>query len=617
MPNCGNNQQVPLSSGTSLLWSKTRIRDLLFSGHGREYRKTRKVLSIERGYLVLPYPFHASPRSKTIKIPPIVPVMKKLGGVSLLSILLLSTLSLRAQKLDVIHYRFSIQLSDTSHVIQAKAMVTFRLHQNHPASEISFDLDARNDSTGKGMKVDRVIYKGKDLAFRQFPEKTTLYFAHPVSPDSTMQVQIDYHGIPRDGLIISRNKFHDRTFFADNWPYRAHDWIPCHDQPSDKATVEFIVTAPDHYQVVSNGVLLETTNQPRGMKRTHWREDTPIPTKVMVIGVAPFAVQYLGRVDQVPISTWVFAENRDSGFTQYAISKKILPFYIHYIGPYPFEKLANVQSKTIFGGMENAGNIFYYENSVKDSAGVPADFQPLEPLFAHETAHQWFGDEATETDYAHLWLSEGFATYMTHLYMEHAYGEDTLRSRMAHDRRVVVAFSHTHPVAVVDTTRRVDPMELLNPNSYQKGGWVLHMLRRKLGDRRFQEGIRLYYDTYKGKNASTEDFINIMEKVSGENLQPFFKQWIFTPGQPVLKATWKYDAREKKVRLTLIQTQATLFDFPLRIAILGAGHTLTRNLSIHERKTTEEFPVDFAPEKMVLDPDVDLLFEGKVIRVKN
>ena len=133
----------------------------------------------------------------------------------------------------------------------------------------------------------------------------------------------------------------------------------------------------------------------------------------MVIGVADFAVQLDSTINCVPITSWVFPENRDSGFAQYAVSKKILPFYESYIGPYPFKKLANVQSKTIFGGMENAGNIFYYENSVAMNPMQYKHNRSVEELFAHETAHQWFGDEASEIDWPHLWLSEGFATYMT------------------------------------------------------------------------------------------------------------------------------------------------------------------------------------------------------------
>ena len=237
--------------------------------------------------------------------------------------------------------------------------------------------------------------------------------------------------IPADGLIISKNKYGDRTFFSDNWPDRAHNWLPCNDHPFDKASVEFIVTAPEHYQVVSNGLQIEETSLPDHLKLTHWKEDVPLPTKVMVIGAANFAVNYVGNVDCIPIYSWVYAEDRDNGFQHYAVAKDILPWYIKNIGPYAYKKLANVQSKTIFGGMENASAIFYFENSVNDDT--------LDALFAHEIAHQWFGNSACEADWPHLWLSEGFATYMAHLYLESKYGVDSFNKRMVIDRMKIIA----------------------------------------------------------------------------------------------------------------------------------------------------------------------------------
>lgn len=218
------------------------------------------------------------------------------------------------------------------------------------------------------------------------------------------------------------------------------------DQPGDKASFEFLVTAPEHYQVVSNGIQIEETSLSSHKKRTHWREDIPLPTKVMVIGVADFAVQHAGFVNNcIPVSSWVFPENADKGFYDYSIGTAVLAFFDQYIGPYPYRKLANVQSKTVYGGMENAGAIFYYENSVTGQRGE-------EGLFAHEIVHQWFGDMATEKSFAHLWLSEGFATYLTHIYMESKYGSDSLANRLKEDRLSVLGFVKESKRPVVDST---------------------------------------------------------------------------------------------------------------------------------------------------------------------
>ena len=417
---------------------------------------------------------------------------------------------------------------------------------------------------------------------------------------------------PADGLIIDNNKFNHRTFFADNWPNRAHNWIPCNDHPSDKASVEFIVTAPDHYQVIANGILVEESNLPGHLKLTHWKEDLVLPTKIMVIGVADFAVQLAAEINNVPVTSWVFPENRDSGFAQYAISKNILPFYIKYIGPYPYRKLANVQSKTVFGGMENAGNIFYYQNSVITDLPLPKDYIPIESLFAHEAAHQWFGDEASESDWQHVWLSEGFATYMTDLYLENRYGADSLKRRMQHDRDKVTAFYKKRKTPVVDTSSRKDLLKLLNANSYEKGSWVLHMLRRKLGDLVFQKGIRNYYAMYKGKNATTDDFRRVMENVSQKNLQLFFRQWLYTAGHPMLHVTWKYDPGTKLLAVTINQAQEFLFQFPLQLAIQDGNHTIFKTIEIRNKSSAITIPLNFKPVEILLDPGINLLFEGNI-----
>lgn len=521
-----------------------------------------------------------------------------------------NTLYAQNKSIDVQHYRFEISLNDRNNIIHGKASINFRVKE--AGSMVSFDLTGLNDSTSKGMKVFKVLENNKDLKFTQDSNHLNIYFSTSLPLNNQTTVQISYEGIPADGLIIDNNKFNHRIFFADNWPNRAHNWIPCNDHPSDKASVEFIVTAPDHYQVIANGILVEESNLPGHLKLTHWKEDLVLPTKIMVIGVADFAVQLAAEINNVQVTSWVFPENRDSGFAQYAISKNILPFYITYIGPYPYRKLANVQSKTVFGGMENAGNIFYYQNSVITDLPLPKDYIPIEGLFAHEAAHQWFGDEASETDWQHVWLSEGFATYMTDLYFENRYGTDSLKRRMQRDRNKVLAFYKKRKTPVVDTSSRKDLWQLLNANSYEKGSWVLHMLRRKLGDPVFQKGIRTYYATYRGKNASTDDFRRVMEKVSKENLQLFFKQWLYTKGHPMLQGKWKYESGKKVLTITINQTQDFLFQFTLQLAIQGGNHTIFKTIEIRNRSSNIIVPLNNKPVSILMDPGINLLFEGNI-----
>ncbi len=505
--------------------------------------------------------------------------------------------------LDVQHYRFAIQLNDSNNIIKAEAQITIKFLQD--VNEVKLDL-VQKKTGGKGMIVMNVKQNENGVSFLQDSEHIVINAAAKKGEEHIYTIV--YEGVPADGLIIDTNKFGHRTFFSDNWPNRAHNWLPCNDHPFDKASIEFIVTAPEHYQVISNGLQEEETNLPNHLKLTHWKEDMLLPAKIFALGVADFAVNLADNVGCVPVYSWVYPEERDIGFEAYSLSKNILPWYIKNISRYPYKKLANVQSKTIFGGMENAGAIFYSEKSVGD--------KDIEALLAHEIAHQWFGDNASETDWPHLWLSEGFATYMTHLYLENKYGIDSLKKRMTEDRNKVIAFSKKQLTPVVDTTAGTDLMELLNANSYQKGGWVLHMLRRRLGDSLFWKGIRTYYTAYAGKNANTDDLEKVFEKVSHENLQIFFKQWLYTPGQPKLNIEWKYNAAKKIVTIKIEQTQNKLFEFPLEIGFSNGNKTIVQSVSIKDKIATKEIPLNIIPMRIIADPNVNLLFEAEIKELK-
>ena len=467
--------------------------------------------------------------------------------LQLLFILLAGT-TVKAQDADVQQYDLSLTLNDTTNRIAGTTGVTVRYVRDVTSFRLALVGPSLNDT---GMTVTSVQQDGAGVPFTQ--DSAGINLSVNAREGAVRTYIISYAGIPADGLIISTNKFGKRTFFTDNWPDRAHNWFPCIDHPGDKAAVNFTIIAPDHYQVVANGLKTEETSLPGKLKRTRYREKVPLPSKVIAVGVADFAIDHPADVSGIPVYTYVFPENKDRGFRDYAKAVDILRFFIKKIGPYPYEKLANIQSKTIFGGMENAGAIFYAERSVGS--------RTIEELMAHEIAHQWFGDAVTETDWQHLWLSEGFATYMAWVYLESKYGSDTLRKGMAADRWEIIAFGRTRNTPVVDTTVKDHYMQLLNVNSYQKGSWVLHMLRRRLSDVIFWKGIRQYFATYSGKNANTDNFREVMEQVSGQDLKGFFKQWLQTAGVPVLNIRVEPVAAKDSQLVTIEQQQEPLFDF--------------------------------------------------------
>jgi aminopeptidase N len=515
----------------------------------------------------------------------------------------------RAQhNIDVLHYKFEIGLNDNNDTIYGKALITFKFLQ--PASSVSFDLSVIKNK--KGMSVGSVSFNDMSSSapgVEHLNDKIVIRSSSTYKTGDTSSVTINYKGIPSDGLIISKNKYGHRTFFADNWPNRGHNWMPCVDDPADKASVEFIVTAPEHYQVVANGIVVEETNLPDNKKLTHWKEDVPIAPKVMVIGAADFAVSLASIVNNcIPVYSWVYPEDRDKGFYDYALAADILPFFIKNVGPYGYKKLANVQSKTTFGGLENANTIFYSENSVTGN-------RKSEETIVHEIAHQWFGNMATETSFAHLWLSEGFATYMTTLYMESKYGADKARTMLIEDRDEVIEFAKKSDQPVIDES--TDYMKLLNANNYQKGGWILHMLRRQLGDSIFWKSVQKYYSNYAGKNADSHDLQLIFEKVSGKNLSVFFKQWLYMPGIPKLDLTWNYLTKDQKVSVTVKQLQKNAFAFPLDLSLTGvSGKNQAAVIYVSKQEETFLVSVKEKTTDVILDPKTSLLFDGMAIEKK-
>ncbi|HEY5917197.1 MAG TPA: M1 family metallopeptidase [Chryseolinea sp.] len=507
--------------------------------------------------------------------------------------------------IDVKHYNFQLELYDSTDVISGTATIQILFKKDLT----TFELDLVNkDSKGAGMTVSDVTLNGKSLQFDHQQDKLKITLPEISHVGDLKRVVVSYKGIPRDGLIIGKNKFGDRTFFGDNWPERARHWLPTIDHPSDKASVDFIVTAPTAYYVIGNGIKVEESYVNARQKLTHWREEIDIPTKVMVIAAARFAIHLEGNVSGIPVESWVYPQNRLDGFHDYAGAVNILEYFHNHIGPYPYNKLANVQAKIPFGGMENASNIFYFENSVNGKADQ-------QDLIAHEIAHQWFGNSASETDWHHVWLSEGFATYFSRLYAEFADGQRLMDSLLKVDRGHVIDFYKTTPQPIVYTELPKDLMKIPNANSYHKGSWVLHMLRNEIGDDAFWKGIRKYYRTYQYGNAQTSDFIKIMEETSGQDLNNFFKQWLFTAGHPVLDMIWKYDSKAKTLNLIINQTHSgPPFEFTLELGIYTSSsiHPTIAKLKINKETTNLSFPFGTKPTRIELDPNTNLLFDGKL-----
>ena len=507
-----------------------------------------------------------------------------------------SFLSFGQSAFDVLDYNLNIILSKDSKQIVVNEALQIRLSTT--TQQLQLDLIGPQDQT-PGMKVSSVTAPYQNVKWKQTKEHLLIDLPAQLQ-NGDIQLFIQMSGEPSDGLIMTDNKFGDPTYFADNWPNRARYWYACHDHPSDKATYAFLVEAPSVYQVVANGNLLSKKPKPeRNAVVWHYAITEPIPTKVAVVGIATFVSREIGVVDKIAVHGTVYPKDSMQALASFEVAPSILEFYQALVGPYPFAELNNVQSTTRYGGMENAGCIFYDENSLN------ADLRSAH-LVAHEIAHQWFGNAVTEAGWPHLWLSEGFATYLTNIYIAHSEGSIPFLAQMAQDRKRVLRFGLDFKKPLVDSLT-TDLNALLNPNAYQKGAWVLHMLRQEMGDSAFFEGLRAYYATYKHRNASSQDFARLMDSLSPKDLAPFFKQWLYQVGHPKLKIN-----DDSKQFLLITQVQQQLFTFPLQIDFIASDGTKESvAVEFKQREMQIAVPATIQGKKWtyILDPGVKLLFE--------
>ena len=505
---------------------------------------------------------------------------------------------------DVQSYDLTLDLPKSGNVISGYAVLEVR----HTTRVDTLVLDLLQ------LTVDSVKMDGVRVPFARTPGE--IHVAFRPNGKFPVRVGVAYHGAVEDGLIIRTDSAGRWTGFGDNWPNRARHWIPSIDHPSDKATVTWTVRAPAERTVVANGVLVYRKSLPNGLIETRWHESHPIPVYLMVIAAAPLAEYSLGPLagcgrrgsSTACIRQFVYTapEQRPTLPGAFARAGDIVSFFWSLVGPFPYEELKHLQSSTRFGGMENATAIFYADAAFRTG-------RMNDGLIAHETAHQWFGDAVTEREWSHLWLSEGFATYFAALWTRHAHGDTAFHRDMEGIRAAVLADVETVPQhPVIDSLQR-NLLALLNTNSYQKGGFVLHMLRRQVGDSAFFRALRDYYSTYRDGTALSDDLQEAMEQASGQKLGWFFDQWLRRPGYPELEVTWSSDPSSQQVTLEIAQgTRFGAFRFPLTVEIRGANGATQRGTLLvpADNQVRLVLPAGthpITPSSLVIDPDVELL----------
>ena len=512
---------------------------------------------------------------------------------------------------NALAYDILIAVSDTGPHIVGEVETTWRLGSSEP---VVVPLDS-------SMRVVRVLIDGREntrLFRTEYGRQGNIvYIPHKKGAGDTLKTRIRYHGSPRDGLIIRKDSSGARTLFADNWPDRAQLWLPVQDHPSDKATVRWRVEVPADYAVIANGTRMKVDTLARNRVAWQYQLDDPIPTYGMVLGAGKLAVVPLTpaacTLPCVPQTAWAYPKDSAYAAQAFANAPAIMDYFVALFGPFPYPSLAHVQSSTIFGGSENATAIFYAQQ-LYPKRGVG------ENLIAHEMAHQWYGDAVTEADWHHLWLSEGFATYLEALWIGKSRGDSAFRDDMRKNAESVFwkggAGGKPTPNPVTERPI-IDPeasnlMGLLNTNNYPKGAWVLHQLRGVVGDSAFFRGMRTFYERYRDSTALSSDFAQVMEEASGHELDWLFRELLTLPGYPVLTVRWKHAGGN--LQLDIEQAQPAAWGVRRLPGLVIAAEGERFVVDVTGQRTTFTRKMSRAPATVVVDPEGQWLLQAKVER---
>ncbi len=536
----------------------------------------------------------------------------------LLALLLLTTSTLahaerRERLIDTwrpLHYEVSLTFDEKlSGISSAHTEITVLILKDG-VSVLDFDFGE--------MPVDSVKVGGKPAKYSQSGGTLLVTLAQAAKKDEQLKIAVAYHGRPKDGLILIADKDGKPSATGDNWPDRVHNWIPCFDHPSAKATIRFTITAPARDLVVANGQLESTRSVSNKMMTWVWNEAVPISPYCMIICAGEFARSDSKDKSVTQLSYYVPQSDSKFATRGFAPAAESLKYFTETVAPYPYEKLGLIVGATRYGGMENSSAIVFTSSLFNNfESATPRSHtynisSSVEGVVAHEIAHQWFGDSVTEATWADLWLSEGFATYFAALFIEKHEGENEFQAHMkdAAEKYFVYEKAHKTPIHDRETENLND---LLNRNNYEKGAWVLHMLRGLLGDKIFFEGIRDYYAAHRNSTATTEDLRAAMEKASGMSLKDFFTRWVYGVGHPRYEAVWRWSPfsdTQGFVEIALHQVQDDdLFTTPLTVEIVTPDGTQRVTIKPNTKNFGARIPVAKPPTTVRIDPDDFVLKE--------
>lgn len=471
----------------------------------------------------------------------------------------------------------------------------------------------------KTTNVSSVKLNGNELDFYQDKNHLYINFEKSLEKGKDATVNIKYISLPSRGMYffsptseIPEIPFQVWTQGQDN--FNRH-WYPAYDLPDDKLTSELIIKVPSGMKAFSNGNLIEEKNNNDGTSTFHWKMETPYSSYLTTVIAGEFE-QVVENLRGTRLEYNIPTEWKDKTDYFFGRTPQMLNFFNNYLIPYPYDRYAQTTVHDFeWGGMENVTSTTLNKRVLHDNRAVPN--YSADALVAHELAHQWFGDILTCNSWEHLWLNEGFATYFTDLWHENEFGLDEFRFRRIEQNENYM--NGVTPASLEKIKKSVDgvtPAELDGGKAYSRGAAILNMLRFELGDENFQKGIQEYIIKYYDQTVVSEDLREMLEKVSGKNLETFFNQWVYGAGFPEFEVSYEFISSKKELHLKVIQNQniyetVGIFDVHVPVEIIYGGEKINENLHITKKEETFIIKANKKPEAVYFNKYFTILAKTK------
>lgn len=488
---------------------------------------------------------------------------------------------------DLIDVSYRISMDARNEVVFGTCTNTLVLQED--ATRVAFDFAK--------LGINSISVNGKPATSSAEGEMIWVQLPSAGKKGERLKVTIDYGGRPEAGIyfVPAARAYPSKTpmVYTQGEAEDTRYWLPTYDYPDDKATSEAWLEVLRDWTAIGNGRLVDISfNQTN--KVFHWKMDQPHATYLNSIVAGPY-VEGKEMWGKMPVSYFVPPGLEEEGKASFANTNEMIDLFSKLTGfKYPYAKFAqSTVADYMFGGMENI-------SAVTQTIGTlhPVDTEPLSSskgLVLHELAHQWFGDTITCNDWSHIWLNEGFASFLPSFWVREHEGEDAFDLSRYDTFNGGLGAMAGEPRPVVNPNYEI-PMDNFDGHAYAGGATRMFMLMELLGEKTFWNSIKNFLNQYKFKSPTTEQFFASVEKSSGKNLKQFMQQWFYTPEMPNLTV-----AREGgSFTITLGDKSPFMLDLP--IWILQDGKWLKSNISIANR------PVVLGDVKglVLVDPEVRL-----------